>query len=166
VKDTARKTEDLGALIVGQPAKSWLGVPIQYAGQALGVIIVQDIEHEGRFTDQDERMLLTLAAQLALVIRNARLLETSRQQAEIERLVNEISAKIRRSVDIQSILRTTANELATAVGARRIHIRLQSDSEEPQHQSRDLPSGADIRSDEPMVTDQISSHGNGKNGKS
>ena len=55
---------------------------------------------------------------------NARLMEQIREQAERERLVYEITGKIRRSTDIQSILATTASELTKVIGARRTKIEV------------------------------------------
>jgi GAF domain-containing protein len=113
-----------GARQVGEPAKSWLGAPMVYSGQVIGLIIVQDVQRERRFTQEDAHLLNTLAAQVAAVVHNARLLEHSKRQAHQERLAAEISDRIRRSVDMQTILKTTADELARALGARRASIRI------------------------------------------
>jgi GAF domain-containing protein len=123
-EDVEARSKALGAKIQGAPAKSWLGVPMIYSGEVIGAIIVQDINQEKRFSEQDERLLSALAAQVAVVVRNARLLEATRLQAQHEHLLNEITTKIRRSPDIQAILKTTASELGTALGVRRAYIRL------------------------------------------
>jgi GAF domain-containing protein len=52
------------------------------------------------------------------------LLEQIRSQAERERVLYEITSKIRRSTDMQSILAITASEITKAVGARRTHIEI------------------------------------------
>jgi hypothetical protein len=118
------KTQELGAMQVGDPPKSWLGVPMLFGGQVIGLIIVQDVKKENRFTLQDERMLRLLATQVAVVVRNARLLEGTRLQARQERLANEISDRIRRQVDVESILKTTTDEISRALGARRATMRI------------------------------------------
>ena len=128
-EDVENKSRALGAKVQGQPAKSWLGVPMLYSGEVVGAIIVQDILHEKRFNEEDIRLLSTLASQAAVVVRNARLLEGTRRQAQQERQLNEITAHIRRSADIQSILKTTASELGTALGVRRAHIQLGLEAE-------------------------------------
>ncbi len=124
VEDTEAKALALGARLVGQPARSWLGVPLLFGGEVIGVIIVQDLDHENRFTEDDQHLLSTLAAQVAVVVRNAWLLETTLSRAQQERLLNEITAKIRRSIDIHDILKTTADELGAALGARSAHIEI------------------------------------------
>lgn len=129
VEGTEQKSRELGALTVGKPAKSWLGVPLIFSGDAIGIIIVQDNVNEHRFTKEDQRLLSTMAAQVSVAVRNARLLETTRDMADQERLVNEITAKIRRSVDIQSILKTTTHELGSAFKLRRARIEIRSNQD-------------------------------------
>jgi transcriptional regulator with GAF, ATPase, and Fis domain len=117
IKMKASGSRETGAL-----PRSWLGVPLMLSGQVVGALIVQDSQREMRFTLDDQRLLNTLAAQVAVSIRNASLLENTRRQAERERQLFEITSKIRRSTDIQTVLKTTVRELSTALGARRAHI--------------------------------------------
>lgn len=124
VEDTEAKTRALGAITAGKPAKSWLGVPLLIGGEIIGAMVVQDIVHEHRFTPDHQRLLTTIAAQVAVVVRNARLLESVRRQAEREKLLYEITSNIRRSVTLPAILQTTAKELAEALGARRAQIEI------------------------------------------
>jgi transcriptional regulator with GAF, ATPase, and Fis domain len=107
---------------IGAAARSWLGVPLMLSGQAVGALVVQDSQKEMRFNQDDQRLLTTLAGQVAVSIRNASLLENTRRQAERERQLFEITSKIRRSTDVQTVLKTTVRELSTALGARRAHI--------------------------------------------
>jgi len=126
--DTENKAKELGAILMGQPAKSWLGVPLLFSGEPLGAIIVQDREHEGRFTEDDQQLLETLAAQVAVSIRNVRLLESTSRQAERERLLYEITRKIRNSPDMQTIIQTTATELQKALNTRCTRIEIDVDT--------------------------------------
>jgi GAF domain-containing protein len=126
VEDTERKTRELGAKLVGKPAKSWLGVPLLIAGDAIGAIILQDLEHEGRFDEDDQRLLTTLASQVAVAIRNARMLEATYRQAERERRLYEITKRIRGAPDIPGIMQMTAQELGQILGARLAVVELGS----------------------------------------
>ncbi|HMN61910.1 MAG TPA: GAF domain-containing protein, partial [Anaerolinea sp.] len=74
-KDTEARAQELGARIIGKPAKSWLGVPLMVSGQLTGAIIVQDQHREDRFSQDDLNLMLTLAPQIATAIRNTRLLD-------------------------------------------------------------------------------------------
>lgn len=128
VEDTVNRSKALGAIVTeGGEAKSWLGVPLLLGGEPLGAIVVQDLENEHRFGDNDMRLLVTLASQVAIAIRNARLLENSRQRSEQDRKLLEITSKIRRSPDMQAILKTTAQQVVEALGAQRAHIEVKID---------------------------------------
>ncbi len=124
VENVEAQTKALGAVEVGPPAMSWLGVPMLYAGEIIGAIIVQDIRQEHRFSESDQDLLTTLAAQVAVVVRNARLLESTQRRASQERYLNEIIGRIRRAPDIQSILKTTADELGAALAVQQARIRI------------------------------------------
>ena len=125
VEDTERKARELGARQIGEKvARSWLGVPLMVSGKVLGVLNVQDPEQEHAFSADDERLLGTLAAQVAVSIRNAQLLSQAHQQAERQQRLYEATERVRAALDINSILETASRELNHALGAKRVVIEL------------------------------------------
>jgi GAF domain-containing protein len=110
-------TTDPRYILVSSNTRSELAIPLIYRNELLGVLNVES-EQVDAYTENDEEMLGTLGGSLAAIIANARLLEQIRIQAEQERLVYEVTSKIRRSTDIQSIIMTTASELTRITGAR------------------------------------------------
>ena len=126
--DTENRALQLGAIILGEPAKSWLGVPLLISGEPIGAIIVQDRFSEGRFKADDQRLLVTMASQVAISIHNARLLESTTRQAERERALLEITNKIRNSSDMQSIMSTTAGELRKILKVHRARLEIDVDA--------------------------------------
>ncbi len=125
VKDTERRARELGAKISGAAAKSWLGVPLIVSGEVLGAIILQDTEHEQRFTEDDLHLITTLASQVAITVRNVRLLQETNQRAEQERIISSITSKIWSSPDIETIARNALLELGRALKASEGTILLQ-----------------------------------------
>jgi len=110
--------------IAGSPnTRAELAIPLVYRSELLGVLNVES-EQFGAYTETDEELLGTLGGSLAAIIANARLLEQIRNQAERERVLFEITDKIRRTTDVQTILTTTVSELTRAVGANRAHIKV------------------------------------------
>ncbi|MBI4759889.1 MAG: GAF domain-containing protein [Chloroflexota bacterium] len=103
--------------------RSELAIPMIYRGELLGVLNVES-EQLNAYTESDEELLGTLGGSLAAVIANARLLEQIRAQAERERTLFEITDKIRRTTDIQTILTTTVSELTRVTGANRVRAKL------------------------------------------
>jgi GAF domain-containing protein len=110
--------------IEGSPnTRSEMAIPLLYRSELLGVLNVES-ELLAAYAENDEELLGTLGGSLAAIIANARLLEQIRAQAERERILFEISDKIRRTTDMQTILATTASELTRALGASSARIRL------------------------------------------
>ena len=115
--------EDARYIQASPNTRSELAIPLLYRNEVLGVLNVES-EQIGAYNENDEEMLGTLGGSLAAIIANARLLEQVRSQVEHNRLIYEITNKIRRSNDMQTILTTTASELTKAVGARRTTISI------------------------------------------
>lgn len=148
-EDIEAQMKVLGAKIIGLPAKSWLGAPLITGGEVVGAIVVQDLEVVGRFNQNDLRLLTTIGAQVAAAIRNVRLLEHSRNQAERERLLHEVTRKIRSSRDMNKILATTVDELGKTLGMRRARIEIVPESQLSENGSDDgYESGVEAEEDE------------------
>jgi sigma-B regulation protein RsbU (phosphoserine phosphatase) len=110
--------------IEGSPnTRSEMAIPLLYRSELLGVLNVES-EQVSAYADNDEELLGTLGGSLAAIIANARLLEQIRAQAERERVLFEISDKIRRTTDMETILTTTLSEITRAVGANSARIKV------------------------------------------
>ncbi len=84
-----------GLAHVGTPSRSYLGVPILVGEKAIGVISVQSTREEGRFGDDDTRLLATIAANVGVAIQKARLFgEIGRQKQYFESLVEVSPAAV------------------------------------------------------------------------
>lgn len=84
--------EQLCTPLVGKRARSYLGVPIFVSGEALGVISVQSTVEEGRFSENDQYLLTTIAANVGIALQNARLFEDIKHH---EQETREASEKLR-----------------------------------------------------------------------
>jgi sigma-B regulation protein RsbU (phosphoserine phosphatase) len=127
-------TTDPRYIQVSSNTRSELAIPLIYRNELLGVLNVES-EQVDAYTENDEEMLGTLGGSLAAIIANARLLEQIRVQAERERLIYEVTSKIRRSTDIQSIMMTTTSELARITGARFTKLQVKPESDNRQEGS-------------------------------
>lgn len=118
---------DLRYIQIGSNVRSELAIPLSYRGELLGVLDVES-DQPGAYSENDEELLGTLGGSLAAIIANARLLEQIRHQVDRERLLYEVTSKIRRSTNMQTIISTTASELSRALGARRTQITIDAGS--------------------------------------
>jgi GAF domain-containing protein len=107
-----------------QKNESIMAVPIILRDQVLGVL---NIKYNGtEIPHQLSTLVSTASDRLALAIENARLLEQIQERADREHLVGEISSKLRAETDVDSILRTTATELAKSLGIDEVRIQLKT----------------------------------------
>jgi GAF domain-containing protein len=124
VEDLEQVAAGLGATIIGRAPRSWLGVPMLVGDALVGVIVVKDMEHERRYSDDDAALLSTIASQVAAALENARLIDQVRRAARRQRLIHEITTKVRRSPDMDAILTTATRELSEGLSATRAFARL------------------------------------------
>jgi signal transduction histidine kinase/DNA-binding response OmpR family regulator/tetratricopeptide (TPR) repeat protein len=84
--DLDQRAAELGATVVaGQAPKSYLGVPLVAGGEVTGVITLQNIDREEAFSENDLRLLSTLALNMGVALENARLFdELHHAKAEAE----------------------------------------------------------------------------------
>ncbi len=69
--DLEEAYEKIEAERKGEMVESYLGVPIIAGNKSIGVISVQSKEQENRFTESDQRLLTTIAANVGIAMQNA-----------------------------------------------------------------------------------------------
>jgi sigma-B regulation protein RsbU (phosphoserine phosphatase) len=90
-------TKDPRYVMANPETRSELAVPLMYKGKMVGVL---DLEHtrRGFFTEEHQRTMTTLAAQIAIALENARLYEEiERQERRLERdlsLARELQGRL------------------------------------------------------------------------
>lgn len=105
-----------------------LHLPVKVRGQSLGAIRL-DKHHDGsHWTPEEITMANALAEQLGAALESARLYNDVSQRANHERIVSEITTRIRSTTDPQLMLQTALDELKRALGADDILVRPYSPS--------------------------------------
>jgi transcriptional regulator with GAF, ATPase, and Fis domain len=101
-----------------------LSIPLQAADRVVGSVIVQRAT-PGPFSDVSMRLYETLADQAAVALERAQLVEESQRRAASERLTAEIGARMRETLDIETILKVTAQEIRQALALPEVIVRLE-----------------------------------------
>jgi GAF domain-containing protein len=101
--------------------KQEIEVPLTLRDQTIGHI---NMAGSNEWTPEQKNLIESIAAQAALALENARLVEESQSIATRERLVNDITSKIWGSTTMDSILQTTVRELGRALEAAEVDIEV------------------------------------------
>jgi len=110
-----------GHTIDNQTELDQVVVPIQLRGETIGSLIVQSPSTDSLNQDQ-VNLIKAVAERVALSAENARLFEETIRRAERERLVSDITSKIRSVNDPQTMIKTAIEELRNTLGASRVEI--------------------------------------------
>lgn len=92
-------------------------MPLSLGGQWLGLIVLTWMEPQ-QFTERDERLYKSVATQTAIALSNQQLLEQTQQTARRERMLRQITARVRGSADVESIMQTAVQEVGQALGRK------------------------------------------------
>jgi GAF domain-containing protein/HAMP domain-containing protein len=105
-----------------KPASSAvLAVPVELRGETIGELVIRGGD-ASPWTQEQIELVHAVAERVALSAENARLFEETGRSAERERLVTEITSKIRRSNDPRVMLQTALEELRSALGATNVQV--------------------------------------------
>ena len=117
---TRKAAQEMDSLM--DEEKIALAVPIQMRGQIIGTMNIRlNIDGE-QLTTEQVNIIQSVTERLGLALENARLFEETSTRASRERLVTDITTKIRGTNDPQEMIKTAMEELKRALGASRIEV--------------------------------------------
>ena len=91
-------------------------IPIKSRGLVLGGVKLRKPKNSSAWTQEQLETAETLAEQLSISLESARLFDQSQRRAAREHIIGEASAKMRETLDIESVLETAAIELHKILG--------------------------------------------------
>lgn len=117
---TDRATDEIGSTL--DNSTKTLSIPIQLHSHVIGTIHVRPNDANSKWSKDEINILKSVAERLGLALDNARLFEETSTRAERERLVSDITTKIRTTNDPQEMIQTAVNELKRALGVTHVEI--------------------------------------------
>ncbi len=104
-------------------------IPIKIRGHILGGVKLRKEEGHGSWTKEELEFAGVLAEQVSVALESARLFDQSQRRVARERVIGETSARIRETLDIESVLETAAQELHKILG--KVETEVWLDAENP-----------------------------------
>jgi GAF domain-containing protein/HAMP domain-containing protein len=108
-------------------AKSILAIPVKVREQTIGVINLNFASKD--LSQETLRLAEDISNRLAMSLENARLYSETQRLAESERLAGEIATRIGSSINIETILRTTVEEIGRLAPGAEITVQISKDKD-------------------------------------
>lgn len=124
--------------------RSELAVPLMFRGKCVGVLDIQS-RHVDYFTKNQQNILSVLANRLAIAIENARLFQQVRTQAETLLVLNEVSREISSILDMEELLRRTAELVKRVIDYQILSIMLYDDEQKVFRHRLDVKHGQRVQ---------------------
>jgi signal transduction histidine kinase len=103
--------------------------PLRYRGRLLGVITAYDATPKRAFTEDDRAVLTLFAGPAAVAIEHARLFEESARRGQRLSAILEVTKRLARGLDLQTLLTSIAEEAARLFDVDNAGFRLLEDDE-------------------------------------
>ncbi len=115
-------------ILASHEAASMAAVPIQVRENVLGTLNFRKAGENKTWTQEEVTLLETLADQLGVALESARLYQDTQRRAARERMLREVTARVRSSTDPETVLKSLLREVGTVLG-RQTFIRLVTSEE-------------------------------------
>ncbi len=99
-------------------------VPVKVRDTILGVVEIQSAEPGAMWSREQLDLVDTVVDQLGVALDSARLYQESLRRASREQLTREITDEMRRSITMETILRTAVEKLGQAIGVPQAYVQL------------------------------------------
>jgi GAF domain-containing protein/HAMP domain-containing protein len=101
-----------------------LAVPLKVRDDVIGVLSFEKGEADKAWTREEIALIEILVDQLGQALESARLYHDTQRRAERERLTSEVTARMRETLDLETVLKTAVQEVRQAMGLREVVVRL------------------------------------------
>jgi GAF domain-containing protein len=105
-------------------AEGALVVPLRLRGQPIGTIALHETRRRPAWTAEDVALTETVAQEVSQTVENLLLMDESRRRLARERLIGDVVAQMRESLDVESVLKTGAVGIREAMGLSAVTVRL------------------------------------------
>lgn len=108
-----------------------MALPIKMRDIVIGVVNIQrSAEARANWSQEQITLAETVVEQLGLALESAQLYQSTQRRAAYERLVSEITARLRESLDVDTILQTAAREMGETLELHDVTIQLEMGTEQ------------------------------------
>jgi GAF domain-containing protein len=96
--------------------------PIRLRNSAIGNLQLHPVEADRKWTEDELALVEAVIDQVAQAAEALRLLDESQERASRERLIGQISNKLRRAPDLESLMKLGVQEISRVLGPSRTFV--------------------------------------------
>ncbi len=122
--ETVSPNENYPAIPDREDSDGILDIPITVRGNVIGSLHAEKPPDRSTWSDDEREILATLSEQLGVALESARLFEDTLLRAENERLIGDVTNRVRETLDIDTVLKTAATELQGALDLEEVEVRM------------------------------------------
>ena len=104
-----------------------LAVPVRLRNVPIGVVGFHRPQEAGEWRREEIVFAESLAERVALSLENVRLFEEAQRRAQREQWISQVTARMQRSLDLETVMRAAVREIGQAIGAAKVQLRLRTD---------------------------------------
>jgi len=123
VPASERERGEAFPVVQGEPALSVLFAPLISGDEVRGRISLQNVDRTNAFSENDVRLLTTLASSLSVALENARLVHETRQRNAELALINSVQEAIAGELEPQAIYDAVGDRIREIFDAQVVSIR-------------------------------------------
>jgi GAF domain-containing protein len=101
-----------------------LDIPIAVHDQVVGTIRARKPKDTGGWTTEETELMTALVEQLGLALESARLYQDTQRRAAHERLVGEVAARMRETLDVDTVLQTAIRSMGETLDIAEVEVRM------------------------------------------
>jgi GAF domain-containing protein/HAMP domain-containing protein len=111
------------------PEQDTLAVPLRVRDSVIGALSFEKVEADKTWTREEIALMEILVDQMGQALESARLYRDTQRRVERERLTSEVTARMRETLDLETVLKTAVQEVRQAMGLREVVVRLVPEAE-------------------------------------
>jgi GAF domain-containing protein len=113
---------------------SALVTPIRLRGTVIGTLGIRDEDGTRHWTDGEIALVEAVVERMALAAENLRLVDETQRRAASEQLIGQIAARMRESLDMDTVLQTAIQEIGDALDIDEAQVRMKGGETDKQNE--------------------------------
>jgi hypothetical protein len=101
-----------------------VAIPIKIRDSVVGVVRLRKPDGSGQWQDDEVALMESLADQLGTALEGARLYQETQRRAARDRMLGDVAARMRETLDMDTVLQTAIREIGEALDIAEVEVRM------------------------------------------